>query len=51
MTEREWDASRYDSAHSFVWERGRGVVELLAARAAVNASSTWDAAPVTSPRT
>ena len=30
MTEREWDASRYDSAHSFVWERGRGVVELLA---------------------
>ena len=29
MTEREWDASRYDSAHSFVWERGRGVVELL----------------------
>ena len=30
MTERKWDASRYDSAHSFVWERGRGVVELLA---------------------
>ncbi|MYD51251.1 MAG: methyltransferase domain-containing protein [Dehalococcoidia bacterium] len=30
MTEREWDASRYDSAHSFVWERGRGVVDLLA---------------------
>ena len=30
MTERAWDASRYDSAHSFVWERGRGVVELLA---------------------
>lgn len=30
MTEREWDASRYDSAHSFVWERGKGVVELLA---------------------
>ena len=30
MTEREWDAGRYDSAHSFVWERGRGVVELLA---------------------
>ena len=30
MTEREWDASRYDSAHSFVWERGRGVVEMLA---------------------
>ena len=30
MTVREWDASRYDSAHSFVWERGRGVVELLA---------------------
>ncbi len=29
MTEREWDASRYDSAHSFVWERGRGVVDLL----------------------
>ncbi|MCY4529644.1 MAG: methyltransferase domain-containing protein [Chloroflexi bacterium] len=29
MTVREWDASRYDSAHSFVWERGRGVVELL----------------------
>ena len=30
MTERVWDAGRYDSAHSFVWERGRGVVELLA---------------------
>ena len=30
MTERKWDASRYDRAHSFVWERGRGVVELLA---------------------
>ena len=30
MTGREWDASRYDSAHSFVWERGKGVVELLA---------------------
>ena len=30
MTEREWDANRYDTAHSFVWERGRGVVELLA---------------------
>ena len=30
MTEREWDAGRYDSAHSFIWERGRGVVELLA---------------------
>ena len=30
MTEREWDAGRYDSAHSFVWERGRGVAELLA---------------------
>ena len=29
MTEREWDASGYDSARSFVWERGRGVVELL----------------------
>ncbi len=29
MTEREWDANRYDSAHSFVWERGRGVVDLL----------------------
>ncbi len=29
MTQREWDASRYDSAHSFVWERGRGVVDLL----------------------
>lgn len=30
MMAREWDASRYDAAHSFVWERGRGVVELLA---------------------
>ena len=30
MTERAWDAGRYDSAHSFLWERGRGVVELLA---------------------
>ena len=29
MTQREWDASRYDNAHSFVWERGRGVVDLL----------------------
>ena len=46
MTEREWDASRYDSAHSFVWERGRGVVELLAP-VRVNASSIWGAARVT----
>ena len=30
MTERAWDAGRYDSAHSFVWEWGRGVAELLA---------------------
>jgi len=25
-----WDADLYDSHHSFVWERGRGVLELLA---------------------
>ncbi len=30
MTTREWDARQYDRAHSFVWERGRGVVDLLA---------------------
>jgi len=25
-----WDANLYDTHHSFVWERGRGVIELLA---------------------
>lgn len=30
MTERRWDADRYDSGHSFVWERGLEVVEMLA---------------------
>lgn len=26
----QWDPSLYQSSHSFVWERGRGLVELLA---------------------
>src|SRR5579872_1791318 len=26
----QWDAGLYQSSHSFVWERGRGLVELLA---------------------
>ncbi len=28
-----WDANRYDAHYSFVWERGRGVLELLAPQA------------------
>jgi ubiquinone/menaquinone biosynthesis C-methylase UbiE len=27
-----WDAKLYDDKHSFVWEKGKGVVELLAPR-------------------
>ena len=26
----QWDPALYQSSHSFVWERGRGLVELLA---------------------
>jgi trans-aconitate methyltransferase len=29
----QWDPALYQSSHSFVWERGRGVVELLAPQA------------------
>jgi trans-aconitate methyltransferase len=29
----QWDATLYQSSHSFVWEHGRGLVELLAPRA------------------
>src|SRR5580692_2738913 len=28
-----WDANRYDAHYSFVWERGRGLLELLAPEA------------------
>jgi hypothetical protein len=28
-----WDAKLYDDKHSFVWEKGKGVVELLAPQA------------------
>ena len=31
-TEAKWDAVLYDSKHSFVWEKAKGVVELLAAK-------------------
>ena len=30
MTVRRWDADRYDNDHSFVWERGLELVEMLA---------------------
>src|SRR5579863_2837338 len=30
MTTITWDAKLYDDKHSFVWEKGKGVVELLA---------------------
>src|ERR1700690_2188618 len=30
MTAPAWDAKLYDDKHSFVWEKARGVVELLA---------------------
>jgi trans-aconitate methyltransferase len=30
MTANTWDAKLYDQKHSFVWERARGVVEMLA---------------------
>src|SRR5262245_47515749 len=29
----QWDPALYQSSHSFVWERGRGLVELLAPQA------------------
>jgi trans-aconitate methyltransferase len=32
-TEKQWDASRYDGAYSFVWKHGAGVIELLAPEA------------------
>ena len=28
----QWDPALYQSSHSFVWERGRGLVELLGPR-------------------
>ena len=30
MTANTWDAKLYDEKHSFVWERAKGVVEMLA---------------------
>jgi trans-aconitate methyltransferase len=30
--EKQWDASRYDGGHSFVWKYGAGVIDLLAPR-------------------
>jgi len=30
MTTNTWDAQLYDDKHSFVWEKGKGVVEMLA---------------------
>jgi 2-polyprenyl-3-methyl-5-hydroxy-6-metoxy-1,4-benzoquinol methylase len=32
MTERRWDATRYDSDHSVVWEHAGDLFELLAPR-------------------
>lgn len=32
MTSAKWDASLYDAKHAFVWEKAKGVVELLAAK-------------------
>jgi trans-aconitate methyltransferase len=32
MTSAKWDAGLYDAKHAFVWEKAKGVVELLAAK-------------------
>ncbi len=32
MATEKWDASLYDAKHAFVWEKAKGVVELLAAK-------------------
>jgi trans-aconitate methyltransferase len=32
-SEKQWDAARYDSGHSFVWKYGANVIELLAPQA------------------
>ncbi len=32
-TDKQWDATRYDDAYSFVWKHGAGVIELLAPEA------------------
>jgi trans-aconitate methyltransferase len=32
MTAEKWDARLYDARHSFVWEKAKGVVDLLAAK-------------------
>jgi trans-aconitate methyltransferase len=32
MATEKWDASLYDARHAFVWEKAKGVVELLAAK-------------------
>ena len=32
MAAEKWDARLYDARHAFVWEKAKGVVELLAAR-------------------
>jgi trans-aconitate methyltransferase len=32
MTAQKWDARLYDARHAFVWEKAKGVVELLAAK-------------------
>jgi trans-aconitate methyltransferase len=33
MTQTKWDAALYDQKHAFVWELGKGVVDLLAPKA------------------
>lgn len=33
MTRGKWNANLYDTRHAFVWEKARGVVDLLAAKA------------------
>ena len=32
MTSAKWDAGLYDTKHAFVWEKAKGVVDLLAAK-------------------
>ncbi len=33
MTQKKWDAGLYDARHSFVWEKAKALVELLAPKA------------------
>src|SRR5262245_12412249 len=32
MDQEKWNAGLYDAKHAFVWEKAKGVVELLAAK-------------------